>query len=128
MPQTARTHFHPGHLDVRMHAQWRLVAVESVEQGILNELGLCQHCRQCRIGMPLGQHEAITIRPVRLLRSHVQDVEIQRGQEVRGRYRATHVTTPRGMQGPPHITAYLECFDLQTFQQVCACCCHSTPL
>ena len=111
-----------------MHPQRRLVAVEPVEQGVLDELGLCQHSRQCRIGMPLGQHEAITVRPVRLMRTHVQGVEVECGQEVRGRHRATHVTTTRGMQGPPHIAAYLERLGLQTFQQDCACCCHSTPL
>ena len=38
-----------------------------------------------------------------------------------------HVTTTRGMQGPPHIAAYLECLGLQTFQQDGACVCHSTP-
>ena len=95
-----------------MHSQRRLIAVELVEQGILNELGLRQHSRQCRIGMALRQYEAITLRPVRLMRTHVQGVEVKRGQEVRGRRRAAHVTTTRGMQGRPHIAAYLERFGL----------------
>src|SRR5262249_18037740 len=84
MPQTASAHFYSCHLDIRMHSQGRLVAVEPVEQGVLDELRLRQHgCQGC-IGMPLGQHEAITVRPLRLMWTYLQGVEIERSENICG--------------------------------------------
>ena len=66
----------------RVHAEPRFVGVEGVDEAVVDEARLSQHRAECRVGVPLGEHEAVALGPVGLLGPEVEVVEVERGQQV----------------------------------------------
>ena len=69
--------------------------------------------------MPLGQDEAVPLRPARILRTHTHLVKIQHGEQIRNRERAARVPRSDRMDRPDRrqsnpARGLLQFFDLHS--------------
>ena len=80
MAESAGAHFNARELDIGMHPHQRFITVEIIQQAFRKIAGLGQHGGKSTIRMALGQHEAIPIRPLRLLGPLLEIVKIERRQ------------------------------------------------
>ena len=69
MAKTSRAHLHTRHLDIGMHPERREISVKLIEHAVIDKAGAGQRGAKRRIGMALGQYEAVTVRPIRLVRA-----------------------------------------------------------
>ena len=117
MAEAAGRHLDAGHLDVGVHAEQGFEGVEGVDEAVVHEARLGQHCAERRVGVALGEHEAVAVGPVRLVGPEPEIVEIERGQQVGRGKRTAHVAGTRRAQRPPRVAPDLQRLPAQLAQQ-----------
>ena len=102
-PRSAGRHLDTGDLDVGVHAEQGFVGVEGVHEAVVHEAGLGQHRAESRVRVPLGEHEAVAVGPVRLVGPEPEVVEVK----ARPAGRRRRASPPYGRSPPPAARAHV---------------------
>ena len=86
---------------------------EALEIFARKEAALGQNAVICGRHMPLGEHEAVALLHLGLLRVDVQFLEVQIGQDIRRRERAARMPGLRRMDGLDDVLSHTVCRLLQ---------------